>query len=469
MIRNCLSIKCLAAAILALSTTWCRTAAAQETALLPLDTIRAELPKVLAEVNGNPVDRTRVLSEVQPGDSIADALESEIDIAVVALQARLEGLDANLSYRYKKLSIERSGIQALVLKHKAQLPEIIAAKAQPITEADIDQHLQMYPERFEEVEADQKRTLARRVMRPQRIEAAYDTWLKAKIKKTRYTVNGEAIPAAVIEQAIPTLDATAPPSVPRGPAGFQGLATSVFEMILKQNGHSFDNPPATPAAWTMLRKSVVAADDVETKLMELPEFQMVFGARQRTIAHATLLRQMTYSMIAAMARDLGIDKTDEYLNERPRYIENKIDQTLAKIYFEHHDLRPDNSSSMPEFEQKAYLLALVRSMRTTGEEDSFRAFLASRKLIHSEIPVTDTELASWDDALTLLLMGVDTAITTHLRQTHLMWKLQDHVAKLRAKVDIKYLIEPEKLQKADEMFAQLVETKLQEIQELSQE
>ena len=178
---------------------------------------------------------------------------------------------------------------------------------------------------------------------------------------------------------------------------------------------------------------------------------------------------MTDSMVAATAKDLGIDKTDEYVNERPRFIESAIDQTLAKIYFEHHDLRPDNSSSMPEFEQKAYLLALVRSMRTTGEEDSFRTFLASRKLIHSEIPVTDTELESWDDALTLLLMGVDTAITTHLRQTHLMWKLQDHVAKLRAKVDIKYLIEPEKLQKADEMFAQLVETKLQEIQELSQE
>ncbi|MFM1551426.1 MAG: hypothetical protein ACKJSG_18635, partial [Lentisphaeria bacterium] len=418
---------------------------------------------------GNPVDRTRVLSEVQPGDSIVKALESEIDIAVVALQARLEGLDANLSYRYKKLSIERSGIQALVLKHKAQLPEIIAAKAQPITEADIDQHLQMYPERFEEVEADQKRTLARRVMRPQRIEAAYDTWLKAKIKKTRYTVNGEAIPAAVIDQAISTLDATAPQSVPRGPAGFQGLATSVFEMVLKQNGHSFDNPPATPAAWTMLRKSVVAADDVETKLMELPEFQMIFGARQRTIAHATLLRQMTYSMIAAMARDLGIDKTDEYVNDRPRFIESAIDQTLADIYFEHHDLGPGNISTMPVFEQKSYLLALVRSMRTTGEEDSFRAFLASRKILYTEVPVTDAELESWDHALTLLLMGVDTAITAQLRQTHLMWKLQDHVAKLRAKVDIKYLIEPEELQKADERFAQLIQKKLQEIQGLSQE
>ena len=469
MISNSLSIRCLAAAILALSATWCRTAAAQETALLPLDTIRAELPKVLAEVNGNPVGRTRVLSKVQPGDSIVNALESEIDIAVISLQAKLEGLDENLTYRFKKLSLDRSSIQSLVFLYKSQLPEVIAAKAQPITEADIDQHLQMYPERFEEVEADQKRTIARSVMRPQRIAAAYDTWLKAKIKETRYTVNGEAIPAAVIDQAIPTLDATAPPSVPRGPAGFQGLATSVFEMVLKQNGHSFDNPPATPAAWTMLRKSVVAADDVETKLVALPEFQMIFGARQRTVSHATLLRQMTYSMIAAMARDLGIDKTDEYVNERPRFIESAIDQTLADIYFEHHDLGPGSISTMPVFEQKSYLLALVRSMRTTGEEDTFRAFLASRKVLYTEIPVTDTELESWDNALTLLLMGVDTAITAQLRQTHLMWKLQDHVAKLRAKADIKYLIEPEELQKADERFAQLIQKKLQEIQELSQE
>ena len=83
MISNSPSVRCLAAAILALSATWCRTAAAQETAPLPLDVIRAELPKVLAEVNGNPVGRTRVLSKVQPGDSIVNALESEIDIAVI--------------------------------------------------------------------------------------------------------------------------------------------------------------------------------------------------------------------------------------------------------------------------------------------------------------------------------------------------------------------------------------------------
>jgi|TARA_B110001454_G_C12555931_1_gene365559 hypothetical protein len=108
-------------------------------------------------------------------------------------------------------------------------------------------------------------------------------------------------------------------------------------------------------------------------------------------------------------------------------------------------------------------------MRATGEEDTFRAFLASRKMLYTEIPVTDTELESWDNALTLLLMGVDTAITAQLRQTHLMWKLQDHVAKLRAKADIKYLIEPEELQKADERLAQLIQKKLQEIQGLSQE
>ena len=469
MISNSLSVRCLAAAILALSATWCRTAAAQETAPLPLDVIRAELPKVLAEVNGNPVDRTRVLSKVEPGDSIVDALENEIDNAVIALQAKLEGLEENLTFRFKKLTLDRSSIQSLVVLHKVQLPEVIEAKAQPITEADIDQHLQMYPERFEEVEADQKRTIARSVIRPQRIAAAYDTWLKAKIRKTRYTVNTEAIPAAVIEQAIPTLDVMAPPSVPRGPAGFQGLATSVFEMVLKQNGHSFDNPPPSLDAWNMLRESVVAADDVETKLVKLPEFQMIFGARQRTTSHATLLRQMTHSMIAAMARDLGLDKTDKYVQERPRYIESEIDRTLAGIYFEHHDLGPDDTTVIPGFEQKAYLLALVRSMRTTSEEDPFRAFLASRKMFYTEMPVTDAELESWDDSLTQLLMGVDTAIIAHLRQTQLTWKRQDHVAKLRAKADIKYLIEPKELQKADERFAQLIQQKLQEMQGLPQE
>ena len=150
-------------------------------------------------------------------------------------------------------------------------------------------------------------------------------------------------------------------------------------------------------------------------------------------------------------------------------MESEIDRTLAGIYFEHHDLGPDDTTVIPGFERKAYLLALVRSMRTTGEEDPFRAFLASRKLRYTEMPVTDAELESWDDSLTQLLMGVDNAITAHLRQTQLTWKRQDHVAKLRAKADIKYLIEPEELQKADERFAQLIQQKLQEMQGLPQE
>ena len=465
MIRNCLSIKCLAAAILALSTTWCRTAAAQ----LPLDVIRAELPEVLAEVNGNPVERTRVLSQIQPGDSIVEALENEIDTAVVAGQAKLEGLEENSTFQFKKLSLDRSSIQSLVELHKSQLPEIIESTGQPITEADIDQHLQMYPERFEEVEADQIRAIARGVMGPERYRAAYDSWLHAKIRKTKYTVNGDAIPAAIIEQAISTLDPMAPWQAPWDGETYQGLATSVFEMVLKQNGNSFKNPPAAIDAWNMLRNSVVAADGVETKLVELPEFQAIFGKRERTTSHATLLRHTTNAMIAAMARDLGLDKADAYVNERPRFFESEIDRALVRIYFEHHDLGQDNNTNIPIFEQKAYIRALVESMRMTGDEDPFRAFLASRKLRYTDMPVTDAELASWNDSLTLLLMGVDTAITAQLRQTHRMWKLQDHVAKLRAKSDIKYLIEPEELQKADERFAQLIQKKLQEIQELSQE
>jgi hypothetical protein len=170
---------------------WVSCATAQET---------DELPEILARVNGNPIYE----KDVAPDEAgIVRSLNIAVDHELIAQRAAKEGISVPDRATSIRATQETTRLSA---KYEEKIRAGIEDK--PVTEAEIDACLIERQDYFARFNPDRHRDVARNLVIQQHKADAYSDWLRTLLANVRVTVNGDAIPAPLIAQAVETVTTT---------------------------------------------------------------------------------------------------------------------------------------------------------------------------------------------------------------------------------------------------------------------
>jgi len=382
-----------------------------------------ELGDVLARVNDKPI-LTKTLFPGAPAETKINQyqLRSRIDRAIhselVAQKAVALGLDKDPKYLEQvavvALQVARQEKQMLVPLYLQTIPEIEDAmnrEGYKPTAEEIAAHIAQNPDGFAQYPEDiRERMAATQLTDGSRgaVNSARSKWLRQRLSKVKFTLrhgsgDGEALPAAVIEDAV-AIDGTAVllPKIREIVAMREAKQRRVAPSAIKK-----DVALLTAA----LSAVVVEADGKSLTLGKLPQLaQLIARLDKNGSVQPLVFKAVTNLIIAADAREAGIDKDPRFIEQQARLaqaVEKGRPKMLAEFYYARQGMSPDDMAASDED---------VRS-----EYNFFMTTMKTRPIRNS---------ADQQDA-----------IRKHIEVTRLKAVRAAHLEMLRKVAEIEYLIE----------------------------
>ena len=444
----------------------------------------ADLPDVLAKVNGKPILKKDVLPGPDAAGLSTPAFERAIEQELIAQQAATEGLDENPQYQQQISQARAKVVQLAWLKRRQPamlaffyshtIPELTRVDPADVPAADIDAHLAANPDRFGRLTGTKLRLAAARIISTRLYTQTQAEWLRMRLSDCRFSVNGKEIPPAIIQTAVDALTAQGPAPV--------GLFDKVKEMVIKQEAkrQGVQLPEIKKNADLLEAILTEAMIEIETPGQEIVRSPIPHslpmtdedGEIAVTGYDSNLFIAMKESILAAEAREKGIDKDPAFqqqlaplLAQVERLSAHNEADALVDAYYSSHGLGVGDVE-VTDAELDEWYLAIMRALMDrgqTGGQDAFRAYLDTARrnsqrdgrlaasLGNTEagvedVEVTDAELDEWYLAIMQALMnqgqawGQD-AFRASLETARLNWQREGYMQALRQAADIEVFVD----------------------------
>ncbi len=449
----------------------------------------ADLPDVLAKVNGKPILKKDVLAGPDAAGLSTPALERAIEQELIAQQTATEGLEENPQYQ-ELMSLEHAKVVQLAWLKRRQpamlaffysrtIPELTRVDPADVPAADIDAHLAANPDRFGRLTGTKLRLAAARTIATRLYTKTQAEWLRMRLSNCRFSVNGKEIPPAVIQTAVDAMTAQGPDYT--GPAPV-GLFDKVKEMAIEQEAKRQGAPAREIKKDYDLVEAILSEAMIE---IETPGGEIVRSSISHSLSmtgedgkievtgyDSNLFLAMKESILTAEAREKGIDK-DPAFQQKLAPLRAQIEllsahneaDALVDAYYACHGLGAGDVE-VTDAELDQWYLAIMRALMDRGQaggQDAFRAYLDTARrnsqkeggqaanLANTEagvedVGVTDAELDEWYLAIMQALMnqgqawGQD-AFRAFLETARLNWQREGYMQALRQAADIEVLVD----------------------------
>lgn len=469
------SIQRIAIVALTLVLTICCLAPAQAT---------GELPEVLARVNDKPIYKQDVLRYLDTTGITAARLERAIGRELISQAIVKEKHDEDPRYQtevarasghFSQIAALRQRELAILARlYEDTIPELAFIDPSQITATEIKNFFAENPTRFDRLQGNKRRLAAARVIAVNRYQKTQLGALKNRLSNSRFRVNGKKIPATIVQAAIDKANATKArarwePSQPL----FDKIKGIVVKQAAKQQGvrpaEIEQSDRRVAALLTKATVEIVAAGRKAVKCNIPNEVDMSDRGRVELIgSDLQLLMSMKASVMAAEAREKGIDKSSAF-RQQTSGIQALIEELDAvpgsNLYYAHHGLG-DKTVKVIDIELDQWYLTIMHALMDgsqAGGRENFRVFLETARRNSQakgrmtgnqadtgesipEVTLTDNELDAWYLAIMHALMnkgtttGQDT-FRAHLETAKLKWRREGHLQTLRQAANIEILVD----------------------------
>jgi hypothetical protein len=415
----------------------------------------------LARVNGTAIyEKNLILDKT----GISRPLQIAIDHQLIAQQAETEGIEAPESGgpQFKRMLAQekqrKSTMLGIIYEKKLRSD---LEKEVTVTKAEIDACLIEHADYFAKVNPKFHRQEARSVVTRLRKATAYGDWLKTLMADIRVTVNGDAIPSAVIDQALES--AIAMQGGQRGKAD-QGapLCDKITELVLASEAKARDVDPAELAGDTalveeLLAGAVLTVNGKDVVLSNMPGSENIGDQMMDSAADVMLVLNLKGQVLAAEAQEKGFDKDPETvallagatqkISTLADVVSSRnafVDPALVQAYYEAHALTAESIEVTSE-ELDGFYVAVMRTVMGSSAEDNdaLRQHLnaAKQEILPEEL--TDDELRSWQILITRSFLndGGKGAFHDQVAAVKLEWTRRAHLKELRNHADIEILVD----------------------------
>ena len=420
-----------------------------------------ELPETIAKVNGTAIYKSNlVLDET----GFIRPLQIAIDHRLIAQQAETEGIEKPESGgpQFKKmLALEiqrRSGLLGML--YEKELRSGFEKKTK-VTKAEIDACLIEHADYFAKVNPKFHRQEARSFVTRLRRSTAYGDWLKTLMADIRIAVNGDAIPSAVIDQALESASARQGGSGAKAGQGAP-LRDKIIELALASEAKARAVDPTELAGDPelvdeLLANAVLTVNGKDLVLGNLPGWDSIGPQATSATADVMLVSILKVQVLAAEAQEKGFDKdpetvalldgTSQKIKKLADAVEARnafVDPALVKAYYEAHGLTAKNIE-VTDQELDAYYEAVMKTVMggSADDNDALRRHLnaAKQEILPDEL--TDDEFRSWQILITRSFLndGGKGAFHDQVAAAKLEWTRRAHLKELRGNADIEILVD----------------------------
>lgn len=385
---------------------WTLNVDAQDQTPAPTTISIEEVGEVLARVNGEPLLTETLFPGAEAGTklnlyTLRARTEAAIYDELVAQKAVALGLDKDPEYLEQvavvALQVARQERQMLVGFYLQTIPEIEAAmnrEGYKPTAEEIAAHiaqnpdeLAQYPEDIRERMAETQLTAGSRGA----VNSARSKWLRQRLSKVKFTFrhgsgDGEALPAAVIEDAVAT-------------EGTAVLLPKIREIVAMREAKQRRVAPSAikkdvALLTAALSAVVVEADGKSLTLGELPQLaQLIARLDKNGSVQPLVFKAVTNLIIAADAREAGLEK-DPQFQERQARVTQAVDKAragiLAEFYFGRNGMGPDDvalSQEEARTEHNFYMSTFkaIPARDRAKQEDTIRVHIEQMLLRKSRV------------------------------------------------------------------------------------
>ncbi len=413
----------------------------------------------LARVNGSPIyEKNLVLDKT----GITRPLQIAIDNKLIAQQAETEGIEKpDRGPPFKQMLAQEEQRQSIMLgtiyekKLRSGLEKDVT-----VTKAEIDACLIEHADYFAKVNPKFHRQEARSVVTRLRKATAYGDWLKTLLADIQLAVSGDAIPSALIDQAVESTIAM------QGGGGKadQGapLCNKITELVLASEAKARAVDPAELAGdpelvEKILADAVLTVNGKDVVLSNMPGSDNISSQALDTGADVMLVLNLKGLVLAAEAQEKGFDKDPETValladatkkvNTLADVVSSRnafVDPALIQAYYEAHGLTAE-SIEVTDEELDTYYVAVMRTVMGSSADDNaaLRQHLnaAKQEILPEEL--TDDELQSWQILITRSFLndGGKGAFHDQVAAVKLEWTRRAHLEELRNNADIEILVD----------------------------
>ncbi len=443
-----------------------------------------DLPEVLARVNDKPIYKQDVLHHLDTTEVTAARLERAIGRELISQGIVTTKLDKDPRYQAEIATASGNAPQIAALRqhelailarlYEDTIPELARIDPAQVTATEINDFFAEYPTRFDRLQGNKRQLAAARVIAVSRYQQTQAKELKNRLSNCRFRVNGKTIPAAIVQAAVDKIIATSAggPWEPSQPL-FDKVKGIVVKQAAKQQGvrpaEIEQNDRRVAALLTKATVEIVAAGRKTVKCNIPNEVDMSRRGRVELIgSDLQLLMSMKASVMAAEAREKGIDKSSAF-QQQTSGIQALIEELDAvpgsDLYYARHGLG-DETVKVIDIELDQWYLAIMHALMDgsqTGGRENFRVFLeTARRNSQAKgrttgnqtdtgesipaITLTDNELEAWYLAIMHALMNKGTttgqdSFRAHLETAKLKWRRAGHLQTLRQAANIEILVE----------------------------
>jgi hypothetical protein len=413
----------------------------------------------LARVNGSPIyEKNLVLDKT----GIIRPLQIAIDHQLIAQQAETEGIEKpDRGPPFKQMLAQEEQRQSIMLGtiYEKKLRSGLE-KEVTVTKAEIDACLIEHADYFAKVNPKFHRQEARSVVTRLRKATAYGDWLKTLLADIQLAVSGDAIPSALIDQAVESTIAM------QGGGGKadQGapLCNKITELVLASEAKARAVDPAELAGdpelvEKILADAVLTVNGKDVVLSNMPGSDNISSQALDTGADVMLVLNLKGLVLAAEAQEKGFDKDPETValmadatkkvNTLSDVVSSRnafVDPALIQAYYEAHGLTAE-SIEVTDEELDTYYVAVMRTVMGSSADDNaaLRQHLnaAKQEILPEEL--TDDELQSWQILITRSFLndGGKGAFHDQVAAVKLEWTRRAHLEELRNNADIEILVD----------------------------
>ena len=414
----------------------------------------------LARVNGSPIyEKNLVLDKT----GITRPLQIAIDNKLIAQQAETEGIEKadRGGPQFKRMLAQekqrKSAMLSMIYEKKLRSG---LKKDGTVTKAEIDACLIEHADYFAKVNPKFHRQEARSVVTRLRKATAYGDWLKTLLADIQLAVSGDAIPSALIDQAVESTIAM------QGGGGKadQGapLCNKITELVLASEAKARAVDPAELAGdpelvEKILADAVLTVNGKDVVLSNMPGSDNISSQALDTGADVMLVLNLKGLVLAAEAQEKGFDKDPETValladatkkvNTLADVVSSRnafVDPALIQAYYEAHGLTAE-SIEVTDEELDTYYVAVMRTVMGSSADDNaaLRQHLnaAKQEILPEEL--TDDELQSWQILITRSFLndGGKGAFHDQVAAVKLEWTRRAHLEELRNNADIEILVD----------------------------
>ena len=414
----------------------------------------------LARVNGSPIyEKNLVLDKT----GITRPLQIAIDNKLIAQQAETEGIEKadRGGPQFKRMLAQekqrKSAMLSMIYEKKLRSG---LKKDKTVTKAEIDACLIEHADYFAKVNPKFHRQEARSVVTRLRKATAYGDWLKTLLADIQLAVSGDAIPSALIDQAV---ESTITMQGGGGKAD-QGapLCNKITELVLASEAKARAVDPAELAGdpelvEKILADAVLTVNGKDVVLSNMPGSDNISSQELDTGADVMLVLNLKGLVLAAEAQEKGFDKDPETValladatkkvNTLADVVSSRnafVDPALIQAYYEAHGLTAE-SIEVTDEELDTYYVAVMRTVMGSSADDNaaLRQHLnaAKQEILPEEL--TDDELQSWQILITRSFLndGGKGAFHDQVAAVKLEWTRRAHLKELRNNADIEILVD----------------------------